>query len=172
MHLAFWFFAFLSNRLQIYTFIQICFMLFVDLFAHSLAEVKIMQAVNLWVYSLYSQMASSTDAHVEMLYRICLCSSSLRQEADKKWGKKRKKTHICVVEKLPQPTPCCIQLLSWFHTDEEESCEEKYGGEEFGFCMRDLYSPALRTDVWRLSTARFDNKVVLIWLQIEATCLS
>lgn len=48
-----------------------------------------------------------------------------------------------MVEKLPQPTPCRIQLISRFHTDEEKSSEEKYGGEEFGFCMRDLYSPTL-----------------------------
>lgn len=47
------------------------------------------------------------------------------------------------MEKLPQPTPCCIQLLSRLHTDEEEDSEEKYGGEEFGFGMRDLYSPTL-----------------------------
>lgn len=111
---------------------------------------------------------------LECFAKICLCSSSWRQQAEKKWGKNKTKPHIWVVEKLPQPTPCRIQLLSRFHTDEEESSEEKYGGEEFGFCMRDLYSPilCLRTDVWGLSTARFDNKAVLVWLQSEATSLS
>lgn len=86
-------------------------------------------------------MASSTDANVRMFCKnlplLFLLKAASRKEM---W---KKKAHIWVVEKLPQPTPCCIQLISRFHTDEEESSEEKYGGEEFGFCMRDLYSPTL-----------------------------
>lgn len=86
-------------------------------------------------------MASSPDAHVRMFCKnrplLFLLKAASRREVEKKTLPHQSGG------KLPQPTPCRIQLLSQFHTDEEESSRTKNAGEEFGFCMRDLYSLTL-----------------------------